>query len=172
MNDLIGSRQRLLLDRMNDDEAAAFVMSLLTTARRVSGCHNDLLADHDATDGRFASLLAISASPGITPAALADTIGVSRATVTGLVDGLVKRNLVTRTADDQDRRTLCLSVTDAGRTAADDLVPAAGGRLSALADGIDPADRAAALRVFARIAENIRAVTAETRTDDAPAAAP
>jgi DNA-binding MarR family transcriptional regulator len=47
--------------------------------------------------------------------ALADKLAVSRPSLTGVVDGLVVRKLVTRGGDPGDRRRITLALTDAGR---------------------------------------------------------
>lgn len=47
--------------------------------------------------------------------ALADKLAVSRPSVTGVVDGLVARGLVSRQHEDADRRRVAHELTDAGR---------------------------------------------------------
>jgi DNA-binding MarR family transcriptional regulator len=47
--------------------------------------------------------------------ALADKLAVSRPSLTGVVDGLVARNLVERHHDDSDRRRIRLDLTEGGR---------------------------------------------------------
>jgi long-chain acyl-CoA synthetase len=47
--------------------------------------------------------------------ALADKLAVSRPSVTGVVDGLVARGLVSRGQADGDRRRVDIDLTDAGR---------------------------------------------------------
>lgn len=46
---------------------------------------------------------------------LADKLGVSRPSLTGVVDGLVARGLVRRDHDQSDRRRIDVGLTDAGR---------------------------------------------------------
>ena len=50
-------------------------------------------------------------------AVLADKLAVSRPTVTLVVDGLQARGLVSRTADERDRRRVTISMTAAGQAA-------------------------------------------------------
>lgn len=50
----------------------------------------------------------------LSPAELADRLQVTRATVTGLVDGLVKDELVERSPDPQDRRMVLVTLTSKG----------------------------------------------------------
>ena len=66
-----------------------------------------LLAPHGLSEGRFVLLFLLDAAPGgLAPAVLAQQAGVSRATVTGLIDGLEREALVARQADASDRRAL------------------------------------------------------------------
>jgi len=64
--------------------------------------------------GRWQVLMALYKAPdvaGLTPAELADLTGVSRAAMTGLVDGLVESGYVTRGDVGEDRRTYRVRLT-------------------------------------------------------------
>jgi DNA-binding MarR family transcriptional regulator len=56
----------------------------------------------------------VSASP-MNVAAVSEAVHISRPTVSGVVDRLVRAGLVERTRSPQDRRQVQLSLTDAGR---------------------------------------------------------
>lgn len=70
---------------------------------------------------------------------LADHLAVSPPTVTTLVDGLVARRLVERTADEHDRRRVRHELTPSGRRVLDAADRALGERLHALAAHLSPA---------------------------------
>ena len=80
------------------------------------------LGEHDISQGRFAVLMALwgkcrREGPGmLTPAELAERTGVTRATMTGLIDTLVRDGLVTRAPHPEDRRMMCVEVTERGQT--------------------------------------------------------
>jgi DNA-binding MarR family transcriptional regulator len=57
------------------------------------------------------------------PTDLAEKAGVTKATMTGFVDGLVREGLVTRIADNVDRRKLLIKLTDAGQQKIDMVMP-------------------------------------------------
>lgn len=61
------------------------------------------------------ALLLGSGEGGMTPSELADEGGISRATVTGLLDGLEKDGLVERIKHPHDRRMLYVHLTEQGR---------------------------------------------------------
>lgn len=127
-------------------------MAVLTTARRIDAECARVLSRYDLSEGRLAALLAVSGDPGLTPAALAERLGVTRATVTGLVDGLERQGFVSRSSGERDRRTLTLRATEEGERAIDVLTPVYADWLGALVAGVDSEDRAATLRAMAAIA--------------------
>jgi len=86
---------------------------------------------------------------------LARRLAVSKPTVTALVDGLVERGYAERLADADDRRSVTVSITSAGRVAVD----ATGAVLrAALDDVVGGCDEPAA--VYAAIADLGRALDA------------
>jgi long-chain acyl-CoA synthetase len=72
--------------------------------------------------------------------ALAGRLGVSRPSVTALVDGLVARGFAERTADPVDRRRVAHAITPAGRAALDAADAAVMARLADLSAKIPEAD--------------------------------
>jgi DNA-binding MarR family transcriptional regulator len=60
---------------------------------------------------------------GLCPADLADKSGVTRATMTGLLDGLERDGLVAREGHLADRRMLMVRLTTKGREFLDKIVP-------------------------------------------------
>lgn len=57
----------------------------------------------------------------ISPASIAQRLGISRAVVTGLLDRLEERGLIRREPDPGDRRRLCIAMTAAGQDASERL---------------------------------------------------
>jgi DNA-binding MarR family transcriptional regulator len=137
MSDLLGTRQDLLLRWLGGEDGAQLAMGLLATARRIDNRYNELLAEHDLSGGRFAALLAVDETAGITPAQLAEQLQVKRATITGLIDGLVKRGLVLRGSDESDRRVQTLTTTAAGHQRVQEVLPLVQTWLDGLISGID-----------------------------------
>lgn len=68
---------------------------------------------------QYRMLIFLSEGGADAASALAGKLGVSRPSVTALVDGLVSRGLAERCADPVDRRRVTHAVTDAGRAALD-----------------------------------------------------
>ncbi len=57
------------------------------------------------------------------PSQIADHIGVTRGTVTGLMDGLERDGFIERYHDPRDRRGLTIRITDKSRTFIDGFLP-------------------------------------------------
>jgi len=86
------------------------------------------LARHNITQGRFGVLMIlVNRCAGDTstlgPAELADAAGVSRATMTGLIDTLERDGLVTREPDTVDRRMMLVRLTAKGRSLLGEILP-------------------------------------------------
>lgn len=156
MNTWVGVKEELLLSRIGADELARLVMTLLTTARRIDAACAELLAGHDLSEGRLAALLAVGAEPGITPGLLADRLDVTRATITGLLDGLERRGLVARDGKAGDRRSLALHVTAPGEQLVATLTPIYADWLRQLGGGISAENREVAARTMIAIQRNLR----------------
>src|SRR3954467_3348089 len=103
-------------------------------------------------------VLALVDEGGERASQLADRLAVAKPTVTAVVDGLVDRRYLKRTADCDDRRATKITLTAAGRRALYDAEAAMGERLQdVLAHADDPADIAAALSQLAVALERTRA---------------
>jgi DNA-binding MarR family transcriptional regulator len=95
---------------------------------RVSGdCQSDLdqfLARRGLSQRKFFVLVLLLRNPsGMNISRLAAGTGVSCATMTGVVDGLLTAKLVTRETDKRDRRAFVVTITTAGRKLLDRILP-------------------------------------------------
>lgn len=75
------------------------------------------LAPHDIRPAQFSVLVVIEANPGLSQADLADTLGIERARLVRLLDGLERRGLMRRETSPVDRRSHALFLTEAGEMA-------------------------------------------------------
>ena len=89
---------------------------------------------------------------------LAERLAVAKPTVTAVVDGLVDRGFLKRTADCDDRRATRITLTSAGRRALYDAEAAMSTRLQEVLSHVDnPADVEAALQQLTIALERARA---------------
>jgi DNA-binding MarR family transcriptional regulator len=105
--------------------AAEAFLNLLRTGDLVFEAESRFLAQHHITQGRFAVLMLLNRMCGhaSTPAELAEEAGVARATMTGLVDTLVKDGLVSREIDAHDRRAVPVRLTEKGEQLLEGILP-------------------------------------------------
>jgi DNA-binding MarR family transcriptional regulator len=105
-------------------------LNLLRTGDDVFAVVDRFLSGHDISQGRFTVLMLLGreceeeADRPTTPATLAEQAGVTRATMTGLIDTLEKDRLVAREPDTDDRRTIHVRLTGEGQAVLDAMLPA------------------------------------------------
>lgn len=127
---------------------------------RVSGdCMVDLdgyLAGHNLSQRRFFVLILLARNPaGLKVSQLAEGTGVSCATMTGVVDGLLKVKLLTRETDDQDRRAFVVRITAAGEELLDAILPDHYRRISTIMSCLDDDERALLKSLLAKVGDGL-----------------
>lgn len=88
------------------------------------GTFQDLCGDFDLTSIQFAVIWGIAQRPGVDQVQLSGVVGIDRTTIGNVLLRLEKRGIVSRAADDQDRRVKRLTLTDAGKKLLADAMPA------------------------------------------------
>ena len=110
------------------------------------------LQAHGLSEGRFVILVVLLKLDGaLAPHDLAERIGVTRATMTGLLDGLERDRLVARRRDKRDRRSVKISLTPAGRNLAERLNDAHLRWVAGLASDLTVDEQDVLQRLLARI---------------------
>ncbi len=102
--------------------------------------------------GRFAALVLIDRNPGISQTALSRAIGSDKSTLTPVLDGLVKRGLISRERTRADRRLYELKLTDAGRKAMRAMFERAQRHESELDEIVGPRERETVMKALRKIA--------------------
>lgn len=120
------------------------------------------LGRYGLSEARFILLCVLnSEKQGLSPSVIAERVGATRATVTGLVDGLERDGLARRAADASDRRAVCVHLTDAGATLAKAVLDTHTAWIASLLADLDSDDR----RRLATITQKIRLRTDSGRSD-------
>jgi len=150
-----------------EPDAMLAVMQFIRTGADVSECFERFLAKHGLSQGRFAILMYLNRKPGtpINQTHLAEAYGVTKATITGLIDGLERDGMVERLADPADRRASLVQLTEASRTFLDAFLPAHFRGVSELMAGLDAAERAELIRLVGKIRDGIARVTCGGASD-------
>lgn len=103
-----------------DPSATDAFLHLLRAADELFSAREQSLSTHGISCGRFAVLMQLwdkenNRPTPQTPAELAEVAGVTRATMTGLVDTLERDGLVRREPAPADRRMMTVHLTEQGR---------------------------------------------------------
>lgn len=138
-----------------DPSAAEAFLHLLRAGDEVFAVTERNLSDHSISHGRFGVLMLLwrSTQPRAakllgaddclsgprTPAELADAAGVTRATMTGLIDTLERDGLVKREPDPDDRRMMSVLLTPKGEKFLNEFLP---GHFKAIAEIMTPLSEA------------------------------
>jgi DNA-binding MarR family transcriptional regulator len=101
-----------------------FAYSLYITGSLVSRLLEEELAPSKLTASDLGLLSAIGLEEGVTPTALAGTLGVRPSTLTTQIRGLVRRRYVRRLENPADGRSYRLALTPTGRRVWQDAAPA------------------------------------------------
>ncbi|ACI98940.1 transcriptional regulator, MarR family protein [Rhodospirillum centenum SW] len=124
------------------------------------------LGAHDLSEGRFVLLFLLQAAEGgLSPHELAEQAGVTRGTVTGLLDGLERSGFVRREENDIDRRKRTVRLTRDGAALVQRLAEEHGRWIGSLFADLSAAERDALRhllgRVFARTETGMQTETAD-----------
>jgi len=138
-----------------DPTAAEAFLHLLRTGDEVFSVTDRCMVEHHISQGRFGVLMLLwrsAQSPSLnssgeagtglrTPAELADAAGVTRATMTGLVDTLERDGFVKREPDPHDRRMTSVRLTSGGERFLRDFLPGHFQTITALMSPLTESER-------------------------------
>jgi DNA-binding MarR family transcriptional regulator len=141
-----------------DPSATEAFLHLLRTgdeAFRVAEAH---LAEHEITQGRFGVLMALwgnchreGREVPLSPAEIAERTGVTRATVTGLIDTLERAGLVARTPHSDDRRMTSVVMTPRGEGILQKILPAHFRQMAWLMGPLDESERKSLVALLTKV---------------------
>jgi len=139
-----------------DTEAISDCVPLLYFYREFDAALEQHYQAYGLSRGRWQVLMALYKAPdgdGLTPAELADFTGVTRAAMTGLVDGLVESGHVTRGDVGEDRRTYRVRLMPRATDFLASVLPDHLRRMQELMHALTPAERES----FVELIEKLRA---------------
>jgi DNA-binding MarR family transcriptional regulator len=136
-----------------DASACYTYLQLLRTGDELLAIDEQVLNSYGTRHGRFNLLMMLlKYSDGeATPAGLADKTGVTRATISGLLDGLEKDGLIERRPDPEDRRLIRVHLTVAGNAFLDKIRPGYCRWLSSIVEPLDEQERQQLVRLLEKI---------------------
>jgi len=151
-----------------DPSAAEVFLNLLRTGDEVFRVAEHNFTSHGLSQGRFGVLMLLWRSslaqeecgepeatclpPGpLTPAELAEAAGVTRATMTGLIDTLERDGFVKRESDPDDRRMMPVKLTPKGRKLLEDILPGHFRIMSGIMGSLSETERKTMVRLLNKI---------------------
>jgi len=164
-----------------DPSACVAYLNLLRTGDEVAGVIERQLNDHNISQGRFSVLMLLWRSTGVarrggaetpcgtvgprTPAELADAAGVTRATMTGLIDTLERDKFVHRQPDTNDRRMMSVQLTDRGREFINQLIPAHFRMMAALMEPLTEEERKTLVSLLNKVLQKASSMAAQSAAE-------
>jgi DNA-binding MarR family transcriptional regulator len=108
-----------------DIDSVIQFLHILSVGSDLSEALDKFLGKYGLLQGRWWVLILLMREENLTstPSELALKAGVSRATMTGLIDGLERDGLVGRLMDKSDRRKYSIKLTPAGQAKLDEIMP-------------------------------------------------
>ena len=134
---------------------------LLRVASDVLAASEAFLAKHEMSQGRFTVLMLLNRNPDqpSSPSDLAAKSGVTRATMTGLLDGLERERLIRREPDRNDRRMFMVELTSRGRKLLDGILPDYYRRIAKLMGQLDEEEKKGLVHILEKVNTGLVAMT-------------
>jgi DNA-binding MarR family transcriptional regulator len=137
---------------VTDATTAQLADALMHVAKRIRGCWIHQLAPLGLTPGQGRALGVIArAGDGIRMADLAGRLDIVPRSATSVVDGLEEQGLVLRRPDPGDRRSMLVTLTEAGRQLVSRIDEAKRGAAEEMFGTLEPAEREQLLAVLSRL---------------------
>ena len=139
-----------------DPSACEAFLHLLQAGGQVMHDCESYFTGCNLSQGRFAVMMQLinkedSSPHPRTPAELAEITGVTRATMTGLVDTLERDGMVTREPDPDDRRMVPVQLTARGRAVLESVLPGHFKRMTELMAPLSETERKTLVLLLAKI---------------------
>jgi DNA-binding MarR family transcriptional regulator len=143
-----------------DPDAVATCLMMVHVTADIRYAFDAHFARHGLSRGRFMVLMMLYTDPGdgLSPAQIAARIEVTRATMTGLLDGLEAMKFVSRQPDDSDRRRVRICLTEDGGVFLERMLPDHFRRVAALMDGLTGDERSELRRLMNKMKDGVDAV--------------
>lgn len=140
-----------------DPSACEVFLNLLRTGDEAFRVTDEHFQQNGLSQGRFTVLMllfdkACGQSHSCTPAALAERSGVTRATMTGLIDTLERDAMVVRKPDSADRRMLSVELTPRALAFLASILPEHFRRINDLVSPLSEPERRTLVRLLGKIA--------------------
>jgi len=140
-----------------DVKAIQEFATILRVASDLSASLDKLLNSHGLMQGRWWILVLLLREENLTssPSVLAEKIGVTKATMTGFINGLQREGLVSRLTNVEDGRKFMIQLTSLGQEKLDQVVPDYYQKVGALMSTLSETQRESIVEVMKILGSNI-----------------
>jgi DNA-binding MarR family transcriptional regulator len=150
-----------------DPESFGFLVNDITRLNRAEFDRRTAEAGLGLTPGDGRTLAYAARTGPVRQNVLAERIGVEAMTLSGSIDRLEVRGLVTRQPDPADRRAKVVHLTDAGEEMLERIQPLAATMRQEVSAGIDPADWERLMQMLRTVRANLQNLRSDQRRDAA-----
>lgn len=143
-------------------DSAALYSNLLfmKVASEIENSLDGLLAKYNLSSGRFMLLFMLRNSPaGLRPSELASQVGVTQATISGLINSLEKAELVVREGHQSDGRSFVIKLAGKGEQLIQEIFPQWYPRVSNFWNVISEQEKGSMNDLLAKMIQNKSALT-------------
>ncbi len=113
---------------------------------------DNLFAKYSISFGRFNILFELDTAPmGLMPSELAHRCKVTQATISGLISGLEKTQIVERVAHENDGRASVIKITEKGKNLFQQVRPEFFGTIEKIFSGLNPTEVTILQSIFTRL---------------------
>lgn len=138
-------------------EGNNLIMIIGKTSRLIGNRLSRNLSEFNVTSEQWSILASLWEKNGRTQQDLANIANKNKASITHLIDNLVKRNLVYRQPDEEDRRNNLIFLTEDGKNLKESLSKIVKKTTKDFTNGIDKKDLKVSKKVLKKITENLLA---------------
>lgn len=143
-----------------DVDSISLLLTFQHIARDMIAVGEKHFASYGISIGKFSVLMLLyrfNFQGGLKPSELAEKAGVTRATVTGLIDGLEKSELVERSTEGvKDRRKMIVRLTEKGIGFLNKILPDHFKKVSILMSGLNPNEKKHLMHYLGKISDGIQ----------------
>ncbi|GAA4707737.1 MarR family winged helix-turn-helix transcriptional regulator [Brevibacillus fulvus] len=140
-----------------DVSSVETLLTFIKTSYKVHSLIEENLGFYGLSPGRIRVLLVmyVENDKYFTPSELADKVGITRATVTGLLDGLVRDGIVERRNHPNDRRMVMIRLTHDGVKLLNRVLPPHYLLIAQLMSGLNETERKSLVHLLEKIEQNL-----------------
>ncbi|MGB6297381.1 MAG: MarR family transcriptional regulator [Rivularia sp. (in: cyanobacteria)] len=135
-----------------DSESIETCLAFLNATTEVYAAFNTHFERYGLSAGKFTLLMQLyTTKQDMPPSEFAHRANVTRATITGLLDGLEREGLVQRKAHPNDRRMLTINLTDKGKMLVERILPDHFFRTKGLMGNLTPTEKKTFIKLLKKL---------------------